>query len=82
MPGLRVGVVIWQMPKDVDASGDRLSRPPDVDPRKLAEAAEIGADFVVTGIEEAMVEAFKRADARPVTSPVKHRPLRLAAARA
>ncbi len=82
MPGLRVGVVIWQMPKDVDASGDRLSRPPDVDPRKLEEAAEIGADFVVTGIEEAMAEAFKRAEARPVTSPVKHRPLRLAVARA
>ena len=72
-PQLRVGVVIWQLPAGLDAEGDLLHRPAQVTPEKLAEATEIGADFVVTGIEAAMAAAFTRDAVRAIVEPVKRR---------
>jgi predicted PurR-regulated permease PerM len=61
-PHLRVGVVIWQMPDDLpgDAPGEVVLP---VAQSVLSAALELGADFAVTTMEAAMVEAF--ADTAP-----------------
>ncbi|MEO8241392.1 MAG: AI-2E family transporter [bacterium] len=65
-PDLRVGVVIWAMPKDI-AIPDHLSHKAEgVDPAKIAEARAIGADFVATSIEDALAEALSAVAATPL----------------
>ncbi len=65
IPGLRVGIVIWQA---VIAEEDSLTWQGQmlVSDVKRAEATEIGADFVATTVEEAMAQAFIRAKPVPV----------------
>jgi predicted PurR-regulated permease PerM len=62
-PGLRVGVVFWQMPGTIAGPSDGPV------PASFRMAEDIGADFVVIGIEQAMVAAFssETAKAVPVT---------------
>ncbi len=62
-PGLRVGVVIWQAGPVLDV-GDRAR-----------EACEIGADFCVAGMDEALQEAFSTAAPVPLPQPL-HTPAR------
>jgi predicted PurR-regulated permease PerM len=72
-PTVRVGVVIWQMPKDLEDTADIARRIPAVQPEKLKEAEEIGADFVVTDLESAFAQTFVRAEPLPMTLPEKQR---------
>jgi hypothetical protein len=53
MPQLRVGVVLWEVPADIRAASQGLRRVAAVEPAKLAEAIEIGADFAVTNLQDA-----------------------------
>lgn len=57
-PGLRIGVVIWAMPSDQSVGFDSAPGPAPVSQEKLAEATEIGADFVVTDMAGALTRAF------------------------
>lgn len=66
-PHLRVGVVIWQMPLELSSSDDAANRTLPVSPAKRLEAEAMGADFVVTDAEAAMVAAFS--SAAPVPLP-------------
>lgn len=74
-PGLRVGVVLWQMPEGLppDAGWRLIGK---ADPEKLAEAEEIGADFVATAMEPAMLGSVSKEEARilPETARAKPRP--------
>lgn len=65
-PQLRVGVVIWQMPSDLADGADGSARVPAIDPAKRREAEAIGADFVVTDAEAAMVAAFSDLPSTPL----------------
>jgi predicted PurR-regulated permease PerM len=78
MPGLRVGVVIWQTPDALVKSDglDRTHGP--AQGRALREAAEIGADFAVTSMEAAMAAAFAEESAKPLAAPQKRAPRRSA----
>ncbi len=53
LPGLRVGVVIWQMPEGMSEDGTDLP-PHAIGKSALRDADEIGADFVATGMDEAL----------------------------
>ena len=68
-PGVRVGVVIWQMPGDLESGVDLSRRMLSVAPGKLKEAEEIGADFAVTDVEAAFGAAFSRTAPLPMTAP-------------
>ena len=68
-PGLRVGVVILQMPADLAKISGSLRHLVTVAPEKLAEAQEIGADFAVTSIEAAMEAVWQRGPAKAVAQP-------------
>ncbi len=77
MPGLRVGVVIWQMP-DTLAGPDEASAAQDTaragtipsgTALALRAAEEIGADFAVTTMEAAMIAAFVAEAGKPLTAP-------------
>ncbi len=85
MPGLRVGVVIWQMP-DTLADEATARRVEDLGPSlavaapktraitkatalSLRDAEEIGADFAVTSMEAVMVAAFVAESGKPLTAP-------------
>lgn len=70
-PHLRVGVVIWQMPTEMAEGEDSANRIFAVDPAKRREAEAIGADFVVTDAEAAMVAAFSDAAAAPLPAERK-----------
>lgn len=76
-PKLRVGVVIWQMPSLLQMRGEDRMPPIRVAAAKLEEATAIGADFVVTGMEEAMAAALSddppRALPQPETRPARSR---------
>ncbi len=79
-PDLRVGVVIWQLPKDITIPEHLSHKAEGVDPAKIAEARSIGADFVATTLESAMTEALSTAS--PVPLPATPRkPTRSAANR-
>ncbi len=65
-PHLRVGVVVWKMPQGVADQTEASRRIPLLSAEKRAEALEIGADFVVTDVEQAFTEAFSKAPAKPV----------------
>ena len=85
MPGLRVGVVIWQMPdalaeQDTPRRAEDIgkglalaaSKPPSVSDAtalSLREAEEIGADFAVTSMEAVMVSAFVAESGKPLSAP-------------
>lgn len=75
VPGLRVGVVIWQAIIADDAPGGWQSEMV-VPESKRDEALAVGADFVATGMEEAMAAAFLRAEALPVPAIGKRGPRR------
>ncbi len=85
IPGLRVGVVIWQMP-DALTEEATAHRAEDVGPGlavaapknraitkatalSLRDAEEIGADFAVTSMEAVMVAAFVAESGKPLTAP-------------
>ena len=69
-PGLRVGVVIWDMPDALLTEGQPVER---VAPKTPAEALAIGADFAVIALEQAVAEALSDAPplALPDTTPSK-----------
>lgn len=67
MPGLRVGVVIWQdTPEETDKGQDSGMLPP-VTEATLQQAREIGADFAVRSMDDACKAAFTEAPAVPLT---------------
>ncbi|PZR00355.1 MAG: AI-2E family transporter [Cereibacter sphaeroides] len=72
-PGVRVGVVIWEMPKGLEEGVDISRRVITVSRDKLAEAEAIGADFAVTDLEAALAETFSEKTARPLVQPDKTR---------
>ena len=57
-PGLRVGVVLWDMPSDLRGASQGGRQIAAVPPEKLAEAVEIGADFAVTTLKDACSAAL------------------------
>lgn len=85
IPGLRVGVVIWQMP-DALAAADGLGAAKGLAAQGLGlaptvstaarEAEMIGADFVVTTMDEAMARAFAEEEAKPLADFAQKRPPR------
>lgn len=75
-PGIRVGVVIWQMPTALEEGADLTRRILPVSADKLKEAEDIGADFVVTNLEGAFAGAFT-ADAPRKAEPPERRRTRL-----
>ncbi|MEO6300610.1 MAG: AI-2E family transporter [Paracoccaceae bacterium] len=79
-PTLRVGVVILQMPSVILEADDELRRVPTVQVAKLVEAEEVGADFAVTSLEQALQAACDRSTVKPV--PDRVRPTQRAKTRA
>lgn len=77
-PGLRVGVVIWEMPADLRGAPGSLTRITAVPEAKLDEALELGADFAVRGLEEACTAALSEAEAakQPPPQPPRRKPAR------
>jgi predicted PurR-regulated permease PerM len=72
-PKLRVGVVIWDMPEDIRASNESQRKVAQVPQSKLEDAAEFGADFAVTTLEEAIDAAFvTAAPIKVAAAPRKH----------
>jgi predicted PurR-regulated permease PerM len=67
MPDLRVGVVIWKMPAEVSGSAPIGAIIGNVTEAKIAEAQEIGADFVTTSLDATMLSAFTKAPARQLS---------------
>ena len=55
--GVKVGVVLWEMPADLRGNVQGARFIPGVAPEKLAEAREIGADFAVTTLKDACLAA-------------------------
>ncbi|WP_444667865.1 AI-2E family transporter [Cereibacter changlensis] len=74
-PHLRVGVVIWNMPSK-DEDGDMTVKPAQVADSKLDEALEIGADFAVRTLDEALRQSFSKEGPKPV-EPVRLRQRRV-----
>lgn len=75
MPGLRVGVVIWQTSRDVSDKAAQslgsLSSMPPVAEGTLQQAREIGADFAVTSMDATRKEAFMAVPAIPLMPRTK-----------
>ncbi len=69
MPHLRVGVVIWQMPETAAGNGEDQVLLKSVQPAKLSEAEEIGADFAATAMEPLMLAAVAEDAPRPLPKP-------------
>ena len=59
-PDLRVGVAVWQLPQDLRNGPDAIGLPPATTREKLAEIEALGADFVVTTIDDAAQAALAR----------------------
>lgn len=60
LPRVRVGVAIWQMPQELVDSDDILRSVAGLASKaKIAEANELGADFVVTSFADALEAAFQ-----------------------
>jgi predicted PurR-regulated permease PerM len=75
LPRLRVGVVIWQMPRPVTEAPDLpWSLAPD-GMAALRTAEEVGADFVASTMETAMAMAFADEAPKPLGAP-QRRPRR------
>ena len=70
-PNLRVGVVILQMPDALSDADDEVRRAVPVNLDKLVEAQDIGADFAVTQLEDAILAAGERGPAKEVPALVK-----------
>ncbi len=70
-PDLRVGVAILQMPANIAEADDDLRRVVPVNSDKLAVADELGADFAVTTMDEALRAAGDRSPARQLTDLAK-----------
>ncbi|MBC7478269.1 MAG: hypothetical protein H7317_09285, partial [Pseudorhodobacter sp.] len=70
-PQTRVGVVIWELSRSLDAAESILPHRQEIQPAKIEEALAIGADFVATTFEGALEEAFavKAATALPAENP-------------
>lgn len=82
-PHMRVGVLIWQMSTDQLESAGLEPHRHAVSPEKLREAEEIGADFAVTGSEEARAAAYSDAPPKRPAAASRRRartPLRKVAA--
>ncbi|MES2435448.1 MAG: AI-2E family transporter [Pseudomonadota bacterium] len=73
-PSLRVGVVILQMPADLADSASGLRHLHAVSPAKLTEAEEIGADFAVTNLEDAMDAVWQRSPPKALPDTEKPTP--------
>lgn len=71
MPDLRVGVVIWKMPAAVSASAPIGASIGTVTDAKIAEASEIGADFVTTELDATMLKAFSKEPARQLSESLR-----------
>jgi predicted PurR-regulated permease PerM len=71
MPNLRVGVVIWKMPAEVSASAPIGASIGSVTDAKIAEASEIGADFVTTELDATMLKAFSKEPARQLNETLR-----------
>lgn len=65
-PGLRVGVVILQMPQGLQEAESGMRHLPPVPRAKLDEALDLGADFAVTTLEAASLAAFDESPAKTV----------------
>ena len=76
VPGLRVGVVFWQIPEAalVQQVAGRGQTP--VSQVAARQAEEIGADFVVTSLEAALSMAFATGSAKPLPSAPMRKPRR------
>ncbi len=72
-PDVRVGVVIWQMPKDLDEDQDIPWRALPPSPERLREAEEIGADFVATDLDSALAGAFQHVPSKAVPQAPRRR---------
>lgn len=70
-PTLRVGVVILQMPATLTDADDELRRVVPVNAAKLSAADEVGADFAVTTLDEALRAACERSPAKLVPALLK-----------
>jgi predicted PurR-regulated permease PerM len=71
-PHLRVGVVIWEMPGALIESDNPLHlRIAKVSAAKISEASEIGSDFVVTNLADALEAAFQDVPPTPPTEGPK-----------
>ncbi|WP_435168957.1 AI-2E family transporter [Falsirhodobacter sp. 1013] len=81
-PHLRVGVAIWEMPKDAQNRADaRTGDAFTIAETKLQEARDIGADFAVKSFEDLMRETFKKEAPRtiaPVHSHIRRGAFRMA----
>lgn len=73
-PALRVGVVIFEMPDQLATGTDKMRQVAPVAAAKLAEADELGADFVATTLDAAMEAAWLRSPAKPVPAAPKPKP--------
>ena len=70
-PHLRVGVVFWQMPEDLTDTNNPLQSSLRLASKdKVAEAEEIGADFVATDLTAALAAAFQDLPPSLVGAPV------------
>ena len=76
VPGLRVGVVIWDMPVDLRSTAQGYRNVAAVPAAKLAEAMELGADFAVVSIKDAVEAAFETGPAVAVPAAAR-RPVKL-----
>ena len=70
-PAVRVGIVILQMPATLTDADDELRRVVPVNAAKLAAAEEVGADFAVTTLDEALRAACHRSPAKLVPDLMK-----------
>ena len=73
-PALRVGVVILAMPESLEKGADEMRSVAAVAAEKLAEAEDLGADFVATTLDAAMEAAWQRNPAKPVPAAPKPKP--------
>ena len=71
-PDVRVGIVVWDLPKALTDTDEPVQRLAGVDADRLKEALGIGADFVATTFDAAVTEAFSTAPATklPATEPL------------
>lgn len=78
VPGLRVGVVIWQVARDPSEEMEQnlgaIPLMPPVSEATLQQAREIGADFAVTTMEAAREQAFAAGPAEPLKPLTKRAP--------
>ena len=73
-PALRVGVVILAMPEALGNGAGEMRSVAAVAAEKLAEAEELGADFVATTLDTALEAVWQRGPAKPVPAAPKSKP--------